>query len=365
LQKGFPVCDYVSMSQTVTITEQVTTPFRGCKVNREGGYIDDVLICGLSSKNGRDYLSEAFGDGKIYEGKTVYTNHSKNERQIQEKVGWFSHVTMREGRPYGRFNVYKEHRDAAHLYEIAERNPSDIGMSHVAKCSTRRGDNGREVVESIQEVISVDLVATPATTKGLHESTNGKPLTSFLPKHTKKSGVTAVEETPAMLPELPGDAPTETTGAGDPVKDAMVQAMHALVDSFAAGELDDAGLISKVKELCKVHSKLSDTGEPVEEPSEIDAEEEPEPDEESDTTTSDALSESIELAVKYNIAPSKIQTLAKIQSPAVREQVAKDMAAISAILKPAKSVKRESYVRESSDTSIPDDAKSFAEYLKN
>src|SRR6185295_9697179 len=58
----------------------------------------------------------------------------------------------------------------AEYEERATKFPRSLGFSHVAVCKTKRV-NGREVIEAIQRVESVDLVARPATNAGIKEST--------------------------------------------------------------------------------------------------------------------------------------------------------------------------------------------------
>lgn len=161
------------MTTTQTIRERLAAPFAApdVRVNRAGGYIDNVLICGTSSRNGRDYPAEVLKrDHAKYEGAPVNADH-KDAPGVGDRVGWFSHVRPgSDGRPRGRLNVLKAHPLAEQIFEAAERRPQLFGMSHVAVCSTARR-NGREVVESINKVISIDIVADPATTAGLYEST--------------------------------------------------------------------------------------------------------------------------------------------------------------------------------------------------
>ncbi|MEI8372438.1 MAG: hypothetical protein WCJ35_06335 [Planctomycetota bacterium] len=51
----------------------------------------------------------------------------------------------------------------------AENAPWKLGFSHDTRGGSRN-ENGRAIVELIDKVLSVDLVANPATTEGLFES---------------------------------------------------------------------------------------------------------------------------------------------------------------------------------------------------
>lgn len=161
------------MSTTQTLTERFAAPLAGSRVNREQGYIDHVLLCGTVSRNGRDYpVSVLKRDYARYEGAPVNCDHG-GESTVDRRLGWISDVKPgADGRPRGRLHLLKSHPMAERVYEAAERRPSLFGMSHVAHCGTRR-IAGRETVEAINKVISIDLVADPATTGGLYESAGG------------------------------------------------------------------------------------------------------------------------------------------------------------------------------------------------
>jgi hypothetical protein len=61
------------------------------------------------------------------------------------------------------------HSAASQLEYDSQHATSNVGLSHVAQGRAVR-HNGRDVVESIYGVKSVDLVTDPATTHSLHES---------------------------------------------------------------------------------------------------------------------------------------------------------------------------------------------------
>ncbi|NMC21798.1 MAG: hypothetical protein GYA33_15415, partial [Thermogutta sp.] len=66
-----------------------------------------------------------------------------------------------------RFNP--KHELAQRLVWDAEHAPRNLGLSHSVLAKTRR-EGGRTVVEEIERVLSVDVVADPAGTQGLFES---------------------------------------------------------------------------------------------------------------------------------------------------------------------------------------------------
>lgn len=259
------------MSNTRTITAVERAPFASSKVNREAGYIDGVLICGVTSRNGRDYPPHVLArDYARYESAPVNADHG-DESTVGRRLGWFSDVKPGDdGRPRGRLNILKSHPLAESVFEAAERNPALFGMSHVAVCGTKRV-NGRETVESINKVLSIDLVADPATTKSLYESFQperppmllkafAEQVAAKWPDHRPALVKFLKEEMGEMEMESPPDVPAAPS-PDDPVKAAFSQAMHALVDQFDSGGIDGPGLLAKLKSLMKAAEKMA--GEPA------------------------------------------------------------------------------------------------------
>jgi hypothetical protein len=276
------------MSRSVRVTELYADPFTSAKVNADAGYVDDVLICGTLSRNKREYPTAVFKrDIAKYEGKFVNCDHGR-ESSIDRRLGWFSgvHVAV-DGKPRGRFNFLKSHPMSPRVIEALERNPALYGFSHVAHCKTRRDiSTGREVIESIEEVESIDLVADPATTNGLLESRGKKmPLTvkalcEALVKHPKiKSSQVKPLKTLAEMDGMGSldsgmDAPpADDMEPGDGVKDAFCTAIQSVVDQALDGEMEAKEALRQIKELIASHERVKGgKASPEEEPEE---EEEP------------------------------------------------------------------------------------------
>jgi hypothetical protein len=93
------------------------------------------------------------------------------ERKVREWFGTLRNVRIREsdGKPIADLHYPKTSQFTAEFEERASKFPASFGLSHVAVCETKRR-NGREVIEAIRRVESVDLVARPATNKSLFES---------------------------------------------------------------------------------------------------------------------------------------------------------------------------------------------------
>ena len=144
------------------------------RVDRQAGVIRGVKILGLESRNGRTYLPEALAKAaSLYEDAKVNVNHPKTgpgaPRDYQDRIGAIQNVTTRPDGMFADFCFNPKHPLAEQLLWDAEHAPGNVGFSHNVEARTaRRGD--RVVVEAITRVQSVDLVADPATTRGLFES---------------------------------------------------------------------------------------------------------------------------------------------------------------------------------------------------
>lgn len=178
------------MSQA--ILEFVDSRGTALRVDDRAGVIRGVKILGLASRNGRRYLPAALeGAVALYEGAKVNVNHPKGApnapRDYQERIGVLRNVALRDadgagggadgaghggdagrGGLFGDLHYNPRHALAEQLAWDARHAPENVGLSHnVLAVTARRGEE--TVVESIERVQSVDLVADPATTRGLFE----------------------------------------------------------------------------------------------------------------------------------------------------------------------------------------------------
>ena len=151
------------------------------RVDRQNGVIRGVKILGLESRNGRAYLPDALAKAaQLYEGAKVNVNHPKGNplgpRDYQDRIGAIRDVAIRPGEGlFADFHFNPKHPLAEQLAWDAEHAPENVGFSHNVQARTsRQGD--AVVVEEILRVQSVDLVADPATTRGLFEQAAAAPL---------------------------------------------------------------------------------------------------------------------------------------------------------------------------------------------
>ena len=158
-----------------TLQEYVDSRGLTVRVDAAAGVIRGVKILGLESRNGRTYLPEALTRAiPLYEGAKVNVNHPRggpwDSRDYRDRLGVIRNVALRPGAGlFGDLRFNPKHALAEQLAWDAEHAPENVGFSHNVEARTaRRGE--RLVVEAITRVQSVDLVADPATTRGLFEA---------------------------------------------------------------------------------------------------------------------------------------------------------------------------------------------------
>lgn len=157
----------------IAITEQITDwRLDGFDVRIDERTVSRVRLCGGESKNGHRYseiaLREAAG---LYDRKPVFLDHAPNlakpyDRSTRDLAGWITDARFADGEISGDIRVIDTEAGQTLLALVQSETPA-IGMSHVILA--RKSADGM-VVEQIHEVISVDAVVFPATTRGFRES---------------------------------------------------------------------------------------------------------------------------------------------------------------------------------------------------
>jgi hypothetical protein len=245
----------------------------------------------MHSANGREYPPAVFRrDFAKYEGRPVNCDHDR-EATVDRRLGWFVDVKpCDDGRPRGTLHLLKSHPMYERVMEAAERNPKLFGFSHVAICRVKPGTGGVEVVESIDSVESIDLVAEPATTNGLFEgrtvALTVKQLAEALVKHPKVpfraikalkqlAEMAGMDTAPAGVDASPADDADPKAALDQAFIDAAVAEMKECMNARG----DPAQLkkcLGKLKKMLQAHAEI--TAEDNEEDSE-DADEDREEDE--------------------------------------------------------------------------------------
>ncbi len=201
------------------------------RADRQAGVIRGVKVLGLELRNGRTYLPEALAQAApLYEDAKVNVNHPKGSptgpRDYQDRIGTIRHVSVQAGEGlFGDFYFNPKHALAEQLMWDAEHAPENVGFSHNVEARVgRRGD--RVVVEAITRVQSVDLVADPATTRGLFESA-----TATAPA----AAAAAPTAPPATLDDLQRDYPELVESIGR-LQAAEISRLQQEVDRLTALE---------------------------------------------------------------------------------------------------------------------------------
>jgi len=183
------------------------------RVDREHGILRGVKLLGLQSRNGRKYLPAALAQAaKLYEGAKVNVNHPKGSplaaRDYQDRLGAIRNVRAGDGGLFGDLHFNPKHGLAEQLLWDATHSPENVGFSHNVEARTSR-QGSQTVVEAILKVQSVDLVADPATTSGLYESSATQitlpeqPATQIFAKATLDQ---LRAERPDLVEAIAGDA---------------------------------------------------------------------------------------------------------------------------------------------------------------
>lgn len=150
----------------------------GFSIDLENRIVRNICLLGSKSRNGYEYKTDVMQESAAkYAGRVVYIDHSPtpSKRSLRDKAGRImASPRFESGRLFGDIKASKGPAGDLFLAEAQEQldNPDakDVGMSHVVE--GRMSKNGK-FVESIEKVISVDVVFNPATmTKGFAESEN-------------------------------------------------------------------------------------------------------------------------------------------------------------------------------------------------
>lgn len=241
-------------------------------VDREAGVIRGVKVIGRKSRNNREYSPRAISQlAPMYEGIGVNLNHpppaeTGRDRAFHDGIGWLEKPHEKDDGVYADLHLLKSHPWFGTVMEAAERNPKRFGLSHNAdgKVSSQ---NGKNVVDEIEKVRSVDIVQNPATNVGLFESENTMKITvrklleskiwssavmrrsSLFPKPTVGQVARNLLEDSATMPyaedEMDGDG-----GAADGDDSAVEAALLRVIKGVLGGEGSLQDKMAKVSALC-------------------------------------------------------------------------------------------------------------------
>jgi hypothetical protein len=233
------------------------------RVDRQRGLIQGVKLLGTLSKKGREYPPAVIAKAApMYEGMRVNIDHVDpgQRRSLRDRIGIVKNVSVKEDGLYGDFYFNPKHGLAEQIAWDAENAPQNLGFSHDTR-GVVRNLGSRAVVESIEKVLSVDLVANPATTDGLFED-DARDCPSFRPSESgtvpfsgggkgdspifvdTKIGTVPADLARLTLDELRNRRPDlvaalqESLDSGDELR-RLRETVHALRSEQAARQLDE------------------------------------------------------------------------------------------------------------------------------
>lgn len=228
---------------------------RPARVDRAAGVIYGVKVLGFESQNRRRYKPAAVKAAlRFYERRVVNLDHPgrpDEDRSAADRVGWLEKAGLGDDGLYADLHVLKSHPVAERLFEAAERNPALFGLSHNARGDGETDADGWFVVEAITEVRSVDLVADPATTKGLFEMKEYPEADDDV----MADPAAAASEPMAAEPDMDADAAAMPDGAED---DPIWAAIKTIIGEILDGDDEDAIKIQKIRKSLKHHKDITD-----------------------------------------------------------------------------------------------------------
>ena len=144
------------------------------RVDRATSTIRGVKVLGVTSVKGREYPRDVIARAvPLYENRVVNVDHVEpnTRRSYRDRIGCLKDVRLCEGGLFANLHFNPRHVLAEQLIWDAENAPQNVGFSH-ERADPQFAETA-QVVESIDKVLSVDLVANPATTGGLFELRDG------------------------------------------------------------------------------------------------------------------------------------------------------------------------------------------------
>lgn len=270
-----------------------------CTVDETNGVIRNVRVLGPKSPNchdipgvtkGTQYLRSAMESGlPMYNGAPVYIDHPDRrnpgmDRPAEQAFGKLENARINVGKDGDETRAdlpyYKSHPMTARVVEDVQRKIGNYALSHNAVTGKAKVLEGIYVVETLEEVRSVDMVTRGATNKNLWESREPKmqkyTLRAILEARAKKNMLGArgkhLLEDSAMadMMDKTTDVDAETPDHEAALDSGIAGALKALVDDYISGDMDEAAVGKKFCQIVKAHGKIKAGGKDTEEEYEED-----------------------------------------------------------------------------------------------
>lgn len=162
--------------------------FRGCK------------LLGKTSRNGYSYSEAAVTKAtSMYVSAPVFIDHAKGSRSYADRVGSIQNPRVTDGDLYGDFVLNPHHKLAEQILWDAKTGTTGVGFSHSIEGKMSKD---KKIVESIDKVFSVDLVASPATCDSFFESVQETEIQADATMKLLESHTTEMAETKKLIDSL-------------------------------------------------------------------------------------------------------------------------------------------------------------------
>ncbi len=257
-------------TRTVNLREYVASG-PGMRIDREKGVLFGVKVLGNISANNREYpVATRQKAAPLYEGAKVNIDHPikpGEPRPLSSRYGILRNIRQeKEDGPFADLHFNPKHPLAETILWWAENEPAAIGLSHNAEGRVRTDPaTGRDIVEEITHVHSVDLVSDPATTKGLFEGkgamtkTVKQILEAVYTKPRQVKILELLEEDMAAAMDAAAQIASPEVTPEEQAAAAFKAMVLAVLDDAS---LDKAGKLAKIKEILAAEEKL--VGAPAE-----------------------------------------------------------------------------------------------------
>jgi hypothetical protein len=162
------------------------TTLRGPVIDREHCLVRACKFLGTRSANpapnNNDYPRSCREAAlALLENSRIYVDHAPRNggpRAYSASIGRARDLRETGSGVVGNFAYNPHHPLIEQVLWDIENDPAGLGFSIDAIGRCRPGRDGRNVVEQLTHVNSIDLVSKPATTRGVHESWGGWPTAS-------------------------------------------------------------------------------------------------------------------------------------------------------------------------------------------
>lgn len=168
------------LETVVPICDAVAECLQEARTDRASGLVTNVVLLGPVSRNGYRYSATAMAEAAPrYEGRPMFIDHAEaapTRRHLRDYAGQVVRARFENDRLRGDLRLLGP--NAGWLLDLVEAAPADVGLSHVIL--GRRSADGKEVVH-IEHVLTVDIVAFPATTHSFREQQSSPAVPSSSP----------------------------------------------------------------------------------------------------------------------------------------------------------------------------------------